>query len=383
MIKQIEIWKRIDKSQYSNFLLHFKEKNIGFFESENQLIELAVLTAKKLYTFRKNLHLCLAIYIESLCGMRYELGEDFSFSLISLLSWNKPYKAHEKLLDGYHEKFVKWAKESNNKYFLYPELTFLGLNMKLRSSKESKIFYLKEQVAHFVEKSIEDDDGIDKSILDDYIAFCESHIELLVQHSTQIENIKVEKKEIRDYTFVDSLVIDQTYYILILERMHQSDLNYIKKKECDRLKKFLQEGKLPDGKKIFFGGDAKTLAYCFYQLHKFNLLNRLDDLDQPLKPKEIAKMLFDCFSIPDCRTEESIYDYIRKGDEGRPLNPIFIIEENTDKDSPFKFTFLKQKHRNKGQSFSKDLLEPFDTKILERILGYGINDLVDNSIIYD
>lgn len=374
MIKYSEFWKYVPSNR-DELLSGFDENNNGYFENEDDLIAHAIITLKKIYLVRNNIKFVKAIYYDSIAGMRYELGKNFSGYIINFLyptgNLNDLYNILIK------EHFLKVdKKEMITDYFIEAEYAIISLNLKMRVSITNKLSYLENLLQYY--KSFTNEGA--NPIYEKMINFCESSEDLLIKFGSQLKEVRVEKTEIRDITFIDSSVAKQVYYIFIREKIDPfSKTPFIQLKDRDKLERFLNAGKLKAGAQVFFRGDAKTLAFCFYQLRKYNLINRVEYPDKQYSDKELAKIIFQYFKIPDCQSWTSIYDYLRKGILSLPLNPIFFIEKNDTRKSPFRYNFYKPKFRKKGTPWDPSNMDFIDPEVIEEIYQYDTTSFISNS----
>jgi len=391
MITRDEPWAYVLGMRNHYLLLDFDTFNFNYFNSKDELLSHAVITIKKLYLVRKDPFIAWSIFIDSAAGMRIQLGYTFSI-LISYLVDHIPLlkplgnKIDERnialkkmLLEKYAIKtWDMGLPKVRGLYYVDNEYAIINLNLKQRKSAEDKLVYILK-LNKFYDSILM---GIPHKHQDtqvkDYLSFTVYYAESLMLYGDQMEKIKAKKNEISRITFVDDTIINQIYYTLIHYRKNPKDeLRIILKKDQDRLRKFLREGTTPNNTKIFFRGDAKTLTYCFNELYKNKLINRVENPEVDLSQKELASIIYNNFKVRGdlynaCveLNEKSVYDYLRKEEQSRPLNPIFIIKRNEDENRFFDYLLYKSELRKRGQTYKPNNLQPYDTKIIEQIVGF-------------
>ncbi|RLD84503.1 MAG: hypothetical protein DRJ10_00935 [Bacteroidetes bacterium] len=396
MITQNKPWKFVlgDRDDY---IKAFDKINLNYFDSEDDLIAHAVITIKKLYIVRKDIDLAWAVFIEAVAGMRFQLGYNFSYNLASTIRNNPDLIPLSENICSYNEAYEKSVGRENDlnmdleveeniispllrkRYYVDEEYAIISLNLKQKETLAEKIRYLFE-LSEFYNSLIGDDpnnsfivddpDNYKNFEFEEHSFFITFYSLVLLGFGDQIMHVKASKNEIKHISFIDDSIRKQIYYTLIHARNHPKDKpRLIQKRDQVRFSRFLEYGSTKNGTKVFFRGDAITLSYCFYELYKNNLINKVEKPDGDLTLKEIATIIYNNFDVGGGFTEKSIHDYLRKGEKSRPLNPIFIIKKNDAGERPFDYLLYKPKFRKRGQPYNPNDLQPYDTKIIEQILG--------------
>lgn len=396
MITQDEPWLHVLGMRDHFILDDFDAFNYGYFDSIDELLSHTVITIKKLYLVRKDLSIAWAIFIDSVAGMRIHLGYKFS-QVISVLVYYNPLleplenKINEKnrdlekiLEDEYDIKnWEMGLPKIRGLYYVDKEYAIINLNLKQRKSISDKLDYLMK-LSDFYDTILKEVPyNYQDAQIKGYFSFSVFYAQSLLLYGEQLEKIKAKKDEISRITFVDNSIIDQVYYALIHSRDNPKDKpRLILKKDQERLSRFLREGTTHNNTKIFFRGDAKTLTYCFTELYMNNLINSVEDPEMELSQKELAHKIFNSFNVGSSFNEKSVYDYLRKEEQSRPLNPIFIIKKNENRNDFFDYLLYKSVFRKRGQAYNPNNLQPYDTKIIEQILGhYDYNQYLERESI--
>lgn len=365
--KRLEPWQNI-RFDYSQYKKSFSEANYGQFVDYEAFVKHLVKTAKLLRLIQNESKYAWPLFINSVAGMQYELGSLFG----DLLTENIDYD-YEEVYDIVNKTYYFFSlrhKRQKSEYYVDKEYAVICLQIQLRKTLLEKTSYLSERSAFYKAMLIEDDTLSEGAVLtiNKYIDFCDLFTRFLTKFWTSIVDLTIEKSDIKHIFFVDDSILDQVYYTLLHYKVvEKGNFRYIQSKEKDRLRKFLRTGKLPKDSQIYFRGETKQLAYCFHELHKNGLLNNMDFLNSPISLHDLAEIISITFKNLNVSTR-TLYDYLRKGEESMPLNPIFIIKKNPIKNVFFEYLLCKPKYRKKGEPFKPESMTPYDTAIIEEIL---------------
>lgn len=362
-------WHQI-KIDLKFYYYDFEECNYGHFECFDDFSIHLVRTLKKIEIISCDPNLAIPIFYDAVAGMNRNLlllFRDMILKYLEELDEIQRIITLEYQGESYEEIIEKNYRLIDNGM---AEFSIVCLNVALRNSVDSKIRYLENLKKNYKYK-------YDGYFLEDFqnneyvlkvnsteIAFCNLYIRLLSYYFKELESVEVGIYEVKYYYFVDK-TIEYDLYVSLLKG------EWIPYKYKGRLGHFLGTGKWYKNKKmnrstaiedkIFFKGDMKTLAYCFYLLNKFGLLYKEEGVEKQFTPRELTKIIVDNFRSNDNFNEHSIYDYLRNGSINIPLNPIFIIKEFNDIDRPkIKFKLFKLKTRKKGNPINLSDAELID-----------------------
>jgi hypothetical protein len=354
---------------FHNF--EFEKYNYGHFECFSDFAIHLVSTLKRFEIISHEPELAIPIFYDSVAGMNLKLLFYFRGLILYYLDGLDEIQRIVTLeyqgksdIDAVREKSYFFAENE------MIEFTIVCLNVALRNGVDSKIKYLEDLKKNYyykydtlLSKEIKDIEFVSR-FNNKEITFCNLYIRLLSSYAKELESVEVGINDVQYYSFVD-MTIEYDLYVTLLKG------EWIPKRYKNRLGIFLRTGKWYKNKKmnryntiedkIFFKGDQKTLAYCFYLLNDYGLLNKEEGVEKQFTPRELTKIIIDNFRSNDIINERSIYDYLRNGKINIPLNPIFIVKEFNNKDRPkVKFKLYKLKTRKKGNPINMSDVELID-----------------------
>jgi hypothetical protein len=336
----------------------FEIVNHGYFKCFEDFVWKLIYTSKQIELVKDNPDLVSPILIVSVAGMNRELGALFNYELSSIIidyiNWKDDIA---RILEQAYYKRCNNTKESTiHEYYFDKEYAILSLNIALKDSTQDKIEYLairKKYYETVCETKVLHES--DQEAVKRYILFCDLYIELLELYGDEISKIRVNINEVRNITFIDEKVSSQFMNLLTKAKKPPKYIDkFIPSEFKEDIDNFIEYGRRSTKAKIVFNSDQKTLAYCFHQLHKHKLINRVDDPSIPLTYKELASIIYENFRAVKGTNENTLYDYLRS-ENNRPLNPVFEIKEETDKTNSVTFKLYKPSFLRKGDSIQSNV----------------------------